>query len=165
MVAPLSTAVPGRLPPGVTGDDEKSPRYRWQITRDKLNDDLVRSSPGVSFRAIADDETHPAARFGVSELRGDVRRRTSLQGPVTNFKLDDEFHTNLAHGSKLVRGLRPQSTTDMSSNTASFLVRPQTSCSHGNSRIGTFHRGDPMSMPKFSAIEYQTRNLTEVRLI
>ena len=127
--------------------DGASPRYDWQITLNKLHrTDGEASSGFMSF-----EDTHKVPRFGASH-RGSV-----VQGPVSNWNLADEYRTNTARGFKFVRGSRPASP---SSTAAS--VRTQSCGTNGNTRIGTFNRGEPVHLPATSMIDFQTRNLTEV---
>ena len=81
-----------------------------------------------------------------------------MQAPVARFNLADEYRTNAARGFKFVGGARP------SSQASGFAVfsRTHSSGSHGNSRIGTFHKGDTIVLPDSSHFEFQTRDLTQI---
>ena len=131
----------------VDAEREASPRYDWQITYDKYPRDVT------LFREI-EEETHNIPRFGKSELQG-ARGKV---GPVARFNLADEYHTNTARGFKFVRGARPASPS-------SSILRAESAGTNGNTRIGTFRRGEHFFLPDSTATDYTTRDLTQVRAV
>eukprot|EP00802_Teleaulax_amphioxeia_P018790 Tamp_18999.p1 GENE.Tamp_18999~~Tamp_18999.p1 ORF type:complete len:250 (+),score=19.86 Tamp_18999:194-943(+) len=139
---------PRSLPASVAGrvdaEREASPRYDWQITYDKYPRDVT------LFREI-EEETHNIPRFGKSELQG----ASGKVGPVARFNLADEYHTNTARGFKFVRGARPASPS-------SSILRAESAGTNGNTRIGTFRRGEHFFLPDSTATDYTTRDLTQI---
>lgn len=140
---------------GKTPADHGNPRYDWQITLDKLHGH-EKAPPQGNYRTVVGDPTHSIPRFGVSELRGTNTRDANV--PVAKFNLADEYRTNTSRGFKFVRGAVQSSP---SSNVPSSFGRTLSSGTNGNTRIGTFRRGEAMVLPESSMTDFATRDLTE----